>query len=89
MSRASSSGGRLLVWSLVGLLFVLHQDFWWWDDRTLVLGFLPVTLAYHAIYSLLAGGVWALANRLAWPADIEAWADEAVGSGAAAPEERS
>ncbi len=34
---------------LLVLLAVLHQDFWWWDDgHTLVFGFMPVGLAYHA-----------------------------------------
>lgn len=28
------------------LLFALHQDYWFWDDSTLILG-LPVGLTYH------------------------------------------
>jgi hypothetical protein len=70
-----SSSGRKLVWFLVLALFVLHQDFWWWDQRTLILGFLPIGLAYHAAFSLAAAVVWALAIRFAWPASIEAWAE--------------
>jgi len=64
------------VWILVALLFVLHQDCWFWDDRTLVLGFMPIGLFYHACFSLAAAGVWALAVRYAWPTHIEEWADE-------------
>ena len=70
------------MWLSAAALFVLHQDFWWWDNRTLVFGFLPVSLAYHALFSLAAGSIWALANKFAWPADIEAWAAETDGDDA-------
>ncbi len=56
------------------VLGLLHQDFWFWDDPTLIFGFLPVGLAYHALYSLLAGLVWLLALTYAWPAAVEAFA---------------
>ena len=74
----SSSGGRKLVWMLVLALFVLHQDFWWWDSQFLVLGFMPVGLFYHAAFSVAAAAVWALATRVAWPVEIEEWASEEV-----------
>ena len=74
MTSHNSRNGRLLIWFLVSALFVLHQDFWWWDNRTLVLGFMPVGLFYHACFSLAAGLVWALASTVAWPQDIESWA---------------
>ncbi len=67
---------RKTVWVLVAVLAVLHYDFWYWDDRTLVFGFLPIGLAYHAVFSLAAGLVWYLAVRFAWPEELEAWADE-------------
>ena len=62
------------------VLGVLHQDFWFWDDRTLVLGFLPIGLFYHLLFSLTAAGLWALAVKFAWPTHIEAWADEEDGT---------
>ncbi len=65
-----------VIWILFCLLFALHHDFWFWDDRSLVLGFLPVGLAWHIGFSLAAAGLWALAVRIAWPVDIERWADE-------------
>lgn len=68
--------GRKWIWIGFVLLFAVHHDFWWWDDRTLVLGFLPISLAYHAAFSAAAGLLWLLALRYAWPAHIEAWADE-------------
>ena len=57
---------RLVI--LLGiLLVVLHQDFWFWDDATLVFGFLPVGLAYHAGFSVARRPV--LGARLARVAD--------------------
>ncbi len=50
---------------------LLHQDFWFWKDRSLLLGFLPVGLAYHMGYSVLAAAtLWALV-RWAWPSHLE------------------
>ena len=82
MRSSSLSRGRALVWCLVLALFVLHQDFWWWDSRALILGFMPIGLFYHAAFSVAAGVVWALANKLAWPEEIEAWASDDAGDGA-------
>ncbi len=63
---------RGLVYGLIVLLAVLHQDFWWWDDSdTLLFGFVPVGLAYHAGLSLAAGLLWALAVKFCWPADVD------------------
>lgn len=58
------------------VLAILHQDLWFWSDRRLVFDFLPVGLAYHALYSIVAACLWAAAVRFAWPHGIEAWADE-------------
>ncbi|MDB4570817.1 hypothetical protein N9Z95_07315, partial [Akkermansiaceae bacterium] len=49
------------------LLAVLHQDFWNWDKADLVFGFMPIGLFYHACYSLIAAGFWALVIKFAWP----------------------
>ena len=65
---------RNVIVFLVVVLAVLHQDVWYWDDPRLVLGFLPVGLAYHAAYSVMCGIVWALAVRFAWPDELEAFA---------------
>jgi hypothetical protein len=53
------------------VLFFLHQDFWLWDDRTLLGGYLPSGLAYHMAFSIASSILWALAVRLAWPKDLE------------------
>lgn len=73
---AGTTRAAKLVWGAVALLFVLHWDFWLWDDATLVLGFVPMGLAYQVAFSLVAALVWVLAMRFAWPEQLEAWADE-------------
>ena len=62
---------RYFVWMLVALLVVLHQDYWQWDDASLVFGFLPYTLAYHAGVSIAAAVVWMLATRWSWPDHLD------------------
>lgn len=71
------------IWIIFVLLFILHQDFWLWEDKTLVFGFMPIGLAYHAGFSIAATLLWASALKWAWPSDIEAWADETSDEGEA------
>ncbi len=65
-----------VIWLLAIALFFLHQDFWFWHDETMVLGFLPIGLAYHAGFSVAAASLWFATVKWAWPAELEAWADE-------------
>jgi len=63
---------RYLVYGLIVLLAVLHQDFWWrYDHRTLALGFLPVSLAYHIGVSVVASVLWGLACYYCWPKGLD------------------
>ena len=62
---------KKLVYGLIILLGILHQDWWWWDSETLVFGFLPIGLAYQALISILAGVLWALAVHYCWPTGLE------------------
>src|ERR1051326_702364 len=62
---------KWLLTLMVLLVYVLHQDVWFWHDRTLVLGFLPIGLAYHAGYSILAALMMAVLVRFAWPRHLE------------------
>lgn len=68
--------GAVIVWLAFAALFILHHDFWNWDNRALVFGWLPVGLAWHAGFSVAAALLWAAATRWAWPVDIEKWAEE-------------
>ena len=70
----SNSAARY-VWIAAIVLLILHQDFWYWDDRTLVLGFLPIGLAYHVLHSIVAACLWACAIKFAWPRHVEIWAE--------------
>lgn len=60
----------LLTLSVIAL-YVLHQDFWFWRDGTLVFGVMPIGLFYHAVYCLAASALmWALVT-FAWPRGLE------------------
>jgi len=57
---------------LVLAVYVLHQDFWnWKKTEPLVFGFLPIGLAYHAGYSVLAALLMWVLVRFAWPKELE------------------
>jgi len=64
-----------LIYLLFLLMLVLHQDSWAWDDQSLVLGFLPVGLAYHAGFSICCAILGGLAIKHVWPHELEAFAD--------------
>jgi hypothetical protein len=62
---------RKAAFLAIALLALLHQDFWFWNSRHLVFGFLPVGLAYHAGFSMAASlAMWMLV-RHAWPSHLE------------------
>ena len=44
---------KWVLYCLLVLLFLLHNDFWFWETPRLVLG-LPVGLLYHIAYCLVA-----------------------------------
>ncbi|TWU55813.1 DUF3311 domain-containing protein [Rubripirellula reticaptiva] len=71
---------KKVIWGLILLLVVLHQDIWNWDNDRLVFGIIPVTLAYHACISIAASAVWLTAALTAWPDHLE---DESESSEAA------
>jgi hypothetical protein len=67
---------RQAVYVALVALIVLHQDFWLWNDSSLLFDFLPAGLAYHMLYSIVAAFVWGLALLCAWPEDAETFAQE-------------
>lgn len=67
---------KYVVWGLVVVLLVLHQDNWLWDDDTLLFGFMPIGLFFHACISLAAAGTWYLGTRFAWPVEESLSAEE-------------
>ncbi len=63
---------NLLLTLLVLVMYALHQDFWNWRKiEPLVFGFLPVGLAYHVAYSILAAVTRTLLVKFAWPKHLE------------------
>jgi hypothetical protein len=66
-------GARTVVIALcVLVLYVLHQDFWFWRTaRPLLFGFLPIGLAYHAAYCVVSALLMWTLTRIAWPHHLE------------------
>jgi hypothetical protein len=76
MSKPTNNkSASMILLVVVIVMAVLHQDFWAWDNESLVLGFMPVGLFYHAMYSLAAAGLWCLAIKFAWPHALEQMAE--------------
>lgn len=69
---------KYAIWLFVLLLLIIHQDFWNWDNGTLVFGFMPIGLFYHACISTAASVVWFLACQFAWPAPDDFQSNEEV-----------
>lgn len=66
------AGKTLLLTLLIAAVYLLHQDSWNWKSADpLVFGFLPVGLAYHAGYSILAAIMMAVLVKFAWPKHLE------------------
>ena len=61
------------ILALVVLVFYgLHQDFWFWRQADpLILGFIPIGLFYHALYSVAVAGLMWLLVRYCWPVHLE------------------
>ncbi|HMV85376.1 MAG TPA: DUF3311 domain-containing protein [Blastocatellia bacterium] len=63
---------QFLLTLAVAALYILHQDFWFWREaRPLVLGFLPIGLFYHLIYTLAVVALMWLLVKFAWPSHLE------------------
>jgi hypothetical protein len=70
MLQEGNTRMKKLVWLLVILLIIFHQDNWNWNNDRLILGFVPVGLGYHAGISIAASVTWFLATKFAWPDDL-------------------
>ncbi len=56
------------AWFILIALVLLHHDFWFWDDSTLVMGWLPIGMLYHILLTLAATAFWFFAVKKLWPA---------------------
>ena len=63
---------KFLLFMLVVAVYVAHQDLWnWRKTDPMVFGFLPIGLAYHAAYSIVAAVMMAILVKFAWPKNLE------------------
>jgi hypothetical protein len=63
---------RWLAVITVALLYVLHQDLWFWREaHPLVFGFLPIGLFYHAAFTVACSAALWLVVALTWPTHLE------------------
>ncbi|MCP9495277.1 MAG: DUF3311 domain-containing protein [Pyrinomonadaceae bacterium MAG19_C2-C3] len=63
---------RALLIACVIILYLLHQDFWFWRTaRPFVFGFIPIGLFYHACFSVAATLLMWLLVKHAYPTHIE------------------
>lgn len=64
---------KYVIYALLLLLIVLHQDFWnWHRHEPLIFGFIPVGLAHHVGISLAAAVVAGLTVKYCWPSHLDA-----------------
>lgn len=70
---------QLLLIAAVFILYLLHQDFWFWRTANpIAFGFLPIGLFYHVCYTLaISVLMWALV-KFAWPAKLEQQAEQST-----------
>ena len=76
---------RLLLVAIVAVLYLLHQDFWFWRTPYPVFGIIPIGLFYHACFSVAASLLMWLLVTYAWPHHLER---EVEGEGAEGGGER-
>ena len=65
-------------WTLYFALFVLyllHNDLWFWNNPRLVLG-LPIGLLYHIGFCVAASILMTLLVKYAWPRHLEVEKEE-------------
>ncbi len=63
---------RFLLCLAVGVLYLLHQDIWFWRTaRPFVFGFLPIGIFYHVCYTLAVVALMVALVRYAWPVHLE------------------
>ena len=65
----NSSTRKLLYLALV-VLYLLHNDLWFWHDPRFVLG-LPIGLFYHVCFCLGASLLMVLLVTWAWPGHLD------------------
>lgn len=68
---------RFVMIFAVAALYLLHQDLWFWRTaEPVIFGFLPIGIAYHALYTIAVSALmWCLVTW-AWPGHLEELAEQ-------------
>jgi hypothetical protein len=61
---------RWILYATLFALYLLHNDFWFWNTPRLVLG-VPIGLLYHIAYCVVVTLLMALFVNRAWLKQIE------------------
>jgi len=69
---------NILLVLAVLVLYVLHQDIWFWRSSYLVFGFIPIGLFYQGCFSIAAALLMWLLVTYAWPSHLEEDVEEAT-----------
>ncbi|MDB4331856.1 hypothetical protein OAA27_02175 [bacterium] len=58
-----------VIWivAMSALLLLFHQDFWLWNNATLVFGIFPIGLFWHLCISIAAMMAWTYVTIWCWP----------------------
>ena len=54
----------------LALLYLLHNDLWFWNDASIVMG-IPIGLFYHILYCFAASLLMLALVKFAWPEHLE------------------
>ena len=61
---------RWILYIALAVLFLLHNDFWLWDNPKVVLG-LPIGLLYHIGFCVAAAILMLLTIKHAFPSHLQ------------------
>lgn len=67
----NGSRWRKPLYAALVLLYLLHNDLWYWNDPRLVFG-LPIGLVYHIAFAVATSIVLSLLVIYAWPDYLDA-----------------
>lgn len=65
----------LILYAALFALYLLHNDLWFWDDASLILG-IPAGLFYHLLFCAAASLMMFLLVTYAWPSHLQALSEE-------------
>jgi hypothetical protein len=61
---------KILLYTALVILYLLHNDLWYWDDSRLIFG-IPIGLLYHVLYCIAATLMMIALVKFAWPQDLD------------------